>query len=280
MGLTELTGKVAFITGAAGGIGLGMATACTDAGMKVALADIDAAELERSTEALRRRDADVIAVPLDVTDMGAWDGARRRVVAELGVVQLLCNNAGVSVMGIPIYDLSPEIWRKVNAINYDAIYYGVRAFLDGMVALGSGHIVNTSSNTAVIGSYPKLTAYMGSKAAVIGFTETIRADLAPRGVGVSVLIPGEVRSRLWRTSRGVRGLPDIDTPPEDISGQSARAPGDPVKVGRMVLDAVLRNDAYIFTDAAQHDLIEQRFNEILAASRRAGEGPATILPPL
>jgi NAD(P)-dependent dehydrogenase (short-subunit alcohol dehydrogenase family) len=278
--ITELRGKVAFITGAAGGIGLGIARACVGAGMKVAMADIDAAELERSAEALGRNGGDVRAVPLDVTDLGAWEAARQRVEADLGVVQLLCNNAGVSAMGIAIEELTPDLWRNVNAVNYDAVFYGVRTFLSGMEATGSGHIVNTSSNSAAIGALPKLAVYVASKAAVIGLSEALRVDLAPRGVGVSVLIPGAVRSRLWRTSRRVRGLPDIETPPEDISGQSARAPGDPVKVGKMVLDAVLRDDPYIFTDAAQHDRIERRFEAILAASLKAGEDPATILGPL
>jgi short-subunit dehydrogenase len=110
-------------------------------------------------------------------------------------------------------------------------------------------------------------SYAATKAAVIALSEALREDLAPRGVGVSVLIPGGVRSRLWRTSRAVRGLPDTDTPPDDISGQSASAAGDPDEVGRLVVEAVRHNSAYIFTDALMLNHLEKRLANILAACR-------------
>ena len=271
----ELGNKVAFVTGAAGGIGLGIARACAHAGMKVAMADIDAAELEKSASALARSSGAVVrAFPMDVTDLAAWSATRDKVVRELGPVQLLCNNAGVSVMGLSIDEITPQLWRKVNAVNVDGVYYGIHTFLDGMRAAGGGHIVNTSSIGGALGGVPRLAAYVASKAAVIGFSEALRVDLAPDGIGVSVLIPGGVRSRLWRTSRAIRGLPDIDVPPDDISGQSARASGDPDVVGKMVIEAVRGNTAYIFTDAQQLEWIEQRHNAILAACRAAGNRAA------
>jgi len=267
----ELEGKVAFITGAAGGIGLGIARACAAAGMKVALADIDAATLKQSAAALARSGTTVRAFPFDVTDLGAWRKAREAVARELGTVQLLCNNAGVSVMGMSIDELTPEIWRKVSAVNLDAVYYGIHTFTEGMRAAGGGHIVSTSSIAGVLGALPKLSVYVATKAAVVGLSEALRVELAPDGIGVSVLIPGSVRSRLWRTSRSVRGLPDIDVPPDDISGQSARATGDPDVVGQQVLAGVRANAAYIFTDASVLDRVEQRGNAIVSACRAAGE---------
>ena len=97
----ELPGKVAFITGAAGGIGLGIAKACAAAGMKLALADIDAAALNHSVEALAATGVACVALPMDVTDQSAWSAARQTVEDRLGPVQLLCNNAGVSMNGLP-----------------------------------------------------------------------------------------------------------------------------------------------------------------------------------
>jgi NAD(P)-dependent dehydrogenase (short-subunit alcohol dehydrogenase family) len=264
----DLKGKVAFITGAASGIGLGIARAAAEAGMKVAMADIDVATLEQSADELAKTQAKVLAVPLDVADPAAWAVARDRVESELGPVQLLCNNAGVSTLGMTFDETTPEIWNRVVGINLNSVYYGIRTFLEGMRAAGGGHIVNTSSMGAALGVFPNLSAYITTKAGVIGLSETLSAEFAPQGIGVSVLLPGAIRSRLWRTSRAARGLPDIETPPEDFSGQTARAPGDPDKVGRYVLEAVRNNDLYIYTDQGQRPQHERHLQAILAGYDR------------
>ena len=265
----ELDGKVAFVTGAAGGIGLGMARAFVDAGMKVALADIDGAMLAESVADLERSGGSVLAVPLDVVDRSAWDKAARMVEAKLGPVQLLCNNAGVSTLGMPFDTIEPEVWDKVVAINLSGVYNGVRAFLAPMRAAGGGHIVNTSSIGGMLGS-PNLSPYVATKFAVVGLSEALRKEFAGDGIGVSVLCPGAVRSRLWRTSRPIRGLPDIDTPPDDLSGQSGRATGmDPYEVGMRVIEGVRSNQPYIFTHAKYKALFAERFEAILAGVDRA-----------
>jgi NAD(P)-dependent dehydrogenase (short-subunit alcohol dehydrogenase family) len=265
----ELEGKVAFVTGAAGGIGLGMARAFAEAGMKVAMADIDGALVAESASELEKTGGRVRPITLDVADRASWQDAARAVEANLGTVQLLCNNAGVSTLGMPFGTVEPEVWDKVVAINLTGVYDGIRTFLAGMRAAGGGHIVNTSSIGGMLGT-PDLSPYVATKFAVVGLSEALRSEFAEQGIGVSVLCPGGVRSRLWRTSRPIRGLPDTDTPPDDLSGQSARASGmDPYEVGLRVLDGVRSNQAHIFTHAQYRAPFTKRFEGILAAVDRA-----------
>jgi NAD(P)-dependent dehydrogenase (short-subunit alcohol dehydrogenase family) len=265
----ELERKVAFVTGAAGGIGLGMARAFVDAGMKVALADIDGALLDEVVADLEQSGGRVLAVPLDVADRSAWLEAARMVEGKLGSVQLLCNNAGVSTLGMPFDTVEPLVWDKVVAINLTGVYNGVHTFLGGMRAAGGGHIVNTSSIGGMLAS-ADLSPYVATKFAVVGLSEALRKELASAGIGVSVLCPGAVRSRLWRTSRPIRGLPDVETPPDDLSGQSGRASGmDPYEVGLRVVDGVRSNQPYIFTHAKYKVPFADRFQAILAGVDRA-----------
>jgi NAD(P)-dependent dehydrogenase (short-subunit alcohol dehydrogenase family) len=271
----DLNGKVAFVTGAAGGIGLGMARAFVEAGMKVALADIDGAVLDEAVADLEQSGGSVLAVPLDVADRAAWQNVAQVVEAKLGPVQLLCNNAGVSTLGMTFESVEPDVWDKVVAINLTGVYNGVRTFLGGMRAAGGGHIVNTSSIGGMVAS-ANLSPYVATKFAVVGLSEALRKEFASDGIGVSVLCPGAVRSRLWRTSRPIRGLPDIDTPPDDLSGQSGRASGmDPYEVGLRVVDGVRGDQPYIFTHTQYKPQFAERFQAILAGVDRAA---AFVMP--
>lgn len=266
--MDELSGKVAFITGSAGGIGLGIARACAGAGMRVVVSDVDEVTLEQSAAELKATGADVMTVPLDVTDRDGWARAARDVPAAVGPVQLLVNNAGVSTNGMLFDKIGPQLWDQVISINLTSVYNGVHYFLDGMRAAGGGHIVNTSSMGGLIG-LPGLSPYSATKAGVVALSESLRAELADHGIGVSVLCPGGVRSRLWRTSRAVRGLSDTDVPPDDISGQSATASMMPEEVGRRVLDAVLANEPYIITHPDLRDIVTQRHERLLHGFDRA-----------
>jgi NAD(P)-dependent dehydrogenase (short-subunit alcohol dehydrogenase family) len=274
--ISDLKSKVALVTGAAGGIGLGMARAFAEAGMKVAIADIDVKTLSEAAADLERLGATVLAVPLDVADLSSWKAAAEAVEARLGPVQLLCNNAGVSTLGMKFDAISPELWGKVVDINLNGVFNGVHTFLNGMRAAGGGHIVNTSSMGGMLG-VADLSPYVATKFGVVGLSEALRAEFAADGIGVSVLCPGGVRSRLWRTSRPIRGLPDVDTPPDDASGQSGRAAGmDPYEVGQRVVEAVLANELYIFTHAEFKAPLARRGEQILAAVDRAAAFTANV----
>jgi NAD(P)-dependent dehydrogenase (short-subunit alcohol dehydrogenase family) len=264
----ELLGKVAFVTGSAGGIGLGIARACAAAGMKVVVSDIDEATLEDAAAELRGIGAEVMAIPLDTTDREGWARAARQVSEVMGPVQLLVNNAGVSTLGTRVEDISPEMWDRVIAINLTGVYNGVHHFLGGMRDAGSGHIVNTSSMAGLL-PLATLLPYCATKAAVVAFSESLRYELKPTGIGVSVLCPGQVRSRLWRTSRAVRGLPDIDVPPTDGTAESAIADMLPDEVGLRVLEAVRADDLYVMTHTDAREALTKRHRRLLQAFDRA-----------
>jgi len=174
--------------------------------MKIALSDIDERTLEQSVLKLTNRGADVMAVPLDVTNRDGWARAARDVPAAMGPVQLLVNNAGVSTFGVPFDEVGPDLWDRVIAINLTGVYNGVHYFLTGMQAAGGGHIVNTSS-AAGLGGVPKAGPYSATKFAIVGLSESLRAELAESGIGVSVLCPGSVRTRLWRRRARSVGYP-------------------------------------------------------------------------
>jgi NAD(P)-dependent dehydrogenase (short-subunit alcohol dehydrogenase family) len=260
--IDALRDKVAFVTGSAGGIGLGIARACIDAGMKVALSDIDGATLEEAAAELRGGDADVVACILDVADRESWTQCAREVERALGPVHLLVNNAGVSTLGLRFDDITPAMWDRVISINLTGAFNGVRCFLGGMRAAGGGHIVNISSMGGLAGA-PSLAPYVASKFGLVGLSEALQYELADSGIGVSVVCPGQVRSRLWRTSRAVKGLPDIETPPEDFTGGSARATMTSDEVGKRVLDAVVAGEFYVMTHPEFRGVVSDRHERLL-----------------
>ena len=267
--MDQLPGKVAFVTGSAGGIGLGIARACAAAGMRIVLSDIDESRLEQSALELAHSGAEVMSFRLDVTDRKGWARAAREVPAAIGPVQLLVNNAGVSTFGMSFVEVGPELWDRVVATNLAGVYNGVRAFLAGLQAAGGGHIVNCSS-MAGLGGVPKGGPYSATKFAIVGLSESLRAEFAEFGIGVSVLCPGSVRTRLWRTSRAVRGLPDLDHPPPELQSGSADPNGmDPDEVGRRVLYAVVANEPYIITHPELRGFVVERHDALLRGFARA-----------
>jgi NAD(P)-dependent dehydrogenase (short-subunit alcohol dehydrogenase family) len=267
--MKELSGRVAFITGSAGGIGLGIARACLDQGMKVVLSDIDVETLEHTAEELKRDGADVLALPLDVTNRDEWASAAENVSRQRGPVQLLVNNAGVSTNGLRFGEVTPAIWDSVMAINLTSVYNGVHFFADGMRSAGEGHIVNTASIAGLKG-LARLSPYSATKAAIVALSESLQTELAKENIGVSVLCPGPVQSRLWRTSRPIKGLADTDIPPQDLTAQSALPTSmDPYEVGQRVLDGVLRNDLYIFTHPEFREYVTERTQRMNQAFDRA-----------
>jgi NAD(P)-dependent dehydrogenase (short-subunit alcohol dehydrogenase family) len=251
---------VAFVTGSAGGIGLGIARACAEEGMRVVLADIDDAALESAAADLRELGSEPMTLRLDVTDRDGWSAAVDRVRAGMGRVQLLVNNAGVSISGTSFEEIGPEMWDRVIAINLTGVYNGIHAFVDDLRP--GGHIVNTASLAGLMPA-PGVSPYVASKFGVVGYTEALRIDLAAWDIGVSVLCPGLVRTRLWRTSRTVRGLPDTDVPPDDLSARTALADMLPDEVGRRVIDGIRADEPYIITHpGVRSALIERHEREL------------------
>ncbi|MEE8580807.1 MAG: SDR family NAD(P)-dependent oxidoreductase [Myxococcota bacterium] len=278
--MKELEDRVAVITGGASGIGEALVRACGEAGMHCVVADVEADAAERVAGAAREQGRRALAVQVDVSKPDSVEALAERCYDEFGACHLLCNNAGVLVMG-PLQESSARDWDWLLDVNLRGITYGTEAFLPRMLAQqGECHIVNTASLSGLV-ALPGVGIYTTTKFAVVGFSEVLRLDLAGSGIGVSVLCPGGVTTRIMESRRNRPDAPD----PSTISSQALRraaAAGDapenemiePDAVARAVLEGVRENAAYIITHPQHRGLVERRFQSLLAAYDRAAERTA------
>jgi NAD(P)-dependent dehydrogenase (short-subunit alcohol dehydrogenase family) len=274
--MTDVTGRTAFITGGANGIGLGIARAFARAGVNLALADVDAAALERAKAELQA-ETKVETVVLDVRDRDAFARAADAVERELGPVSLLFNNAGIAGAA-PALHLTYELWDWAIGINLHGVINGVQTFLPRIAERGAGgHIVNTASG-AGLAATPSGVLYTTAKFAVVGMSETLRLELAPTGIGVSVLCPGPVATDILARTAEVQpdtGRPLTDEQRKDRADRIALATRilkegvSPERVGEMVLEAVLGDRLYIHTDRIMAPAIEARTQALLDAMPEA-----------
>ncbi len=207
--MTRISGKTAFITGAASGIGLAISKVLARSGANVMLADIEAAALQSAREEVRKYsvekgaegDVEVGSVVVDVTDRESMADALETVKAAFGSVELLFNNAGVNAAGA-LDEVSYEDWDWVLGVNLGGVINGVATFLPELKRHGSeAHMVNTASVGGLVGMRG-LGVYNASKFAVVGLSEALRADMESYGVGVSVLCPGVVEPA-WPPANGI-----------------------------------------------------------------------------
>lgn len=248
----QLDGKVAFITGGGGGIGAGIGEALIEQGMKVVLADID---LDHAQEEANRLGANAVAVQLDVTSLDSWAAAKAAAERHFGTIDVLCNNAGISMPRQPLDQVSPERFARVMAINVTGVFNGIHLFAPEMKRRRSGHIVNTASMNGLL-PFATFAAYSASKFAVAGLSEALRDELAPFEVGVSILYPGLTRSRM---SEG-------DLASGDISAETLKkGMMEPIWLGRAVARAVEQNQLHIITHPLYKAVLAGRFQEILDA---------------
>jgi NAD(P)-dependent dehydrogenase (short-subunit alcohol dehydrogenase family) len=260
----ELAGATAVITGGGSGIGRGIAHALADEGVQIVVADIEADAAASVADELRDRGVRTLAVRSDVADAASLQALAERAYAEFRQVQILCNNAGV-FMSAPLAGTSPEDWAWMIAVNLMGVVNGVRAFLPRLQAQGGeSQSVNTGS---ISGLYPTLNqgAYAATKYAVVGYSERLRAELAADGIGVSVLCPSGVRTRLVESRRNRHeafGGP-VQSAPRAQSGGEGSQVMDPLAVGRLVVQGIRDNRLYIHTHLNVRGWIEQRFAQIL-----------------
>ncbi|OHV06208.1 SDR family NAD(P)-dependent oxidoreductase [Mycobacterium talmoniae] len=257
-------GEAAFVTGAASGIGLGIARALVAAQAKVALADIDGPRLADVATELSEAGGAVTTVELDVSDADGWEAAADRAEGALGPISILCNNAGVNGGGA-IDDTPFAVWRWVQRINVDAQFLGVSAFLPRFKRRGGrAHIMNTASMAGLV---PMATvgAYVASKFASVGFTLVLREELRGTDVGVSLLCPGTVASRLSRTAEeGQAKLLGREPNAAVIEQNGAlQAQGaDPDRVGEQVVQAMQDRQFLIVTHRDWESLVIGLHREI------------------
>jgi NAD(P)-dependent dehydrogenase (short-subunit alcohol dehydrogenase family) len=270
--MQDLKGKVAFITGGASGIGLGIAQALAADGMKVVLADLREDHLDTALADFRERGQaqQVHGIRLDVTDRAAFAAAADEAERVFGRVHLLCNNAGVGIEG-PFREIGYSDWDFGLAVNLGGVINGLTTFLPRIRAHGEGgHVVNTASLAPFTVMPPHLAIYVTAKAAVVALSEAIRGELGAQGIGVTVLCPGPVKSSIHELSRNRPARFPTSQAFEQAAeklGQREISPlwMDPAQVGTMVRDAVLENRLYVITHGEWRPLVQARNEAILAA---------------
>jgi NAD(P)-dependent dehydrogenase (short-subunit alcohol dehydrogenase family) len=269
--MDSFSGRVAVVTGAGSGIGLGMARTFARAGMSVVLCDIRKDAVEEACAEVRKITANMnmraMALELDVADGKAMESAAAQIENEFGRIDILCSNAGVLVYPKPVLDVTEDEWDWLIGVNLRGVINGARAFVPRIRKHGQGgHIVNTSS----IGGFQvakgrNTAAYATTKFAVVAFSDGMRNDLEGTGIGVSVLAPSAVNTNIYHAPRhkpgrfgGPEGGPDR-TPQELKDGLQ------PDQVGRRALAAIRDNEFYIFTHMSTQDRLLARHKAIIDA---------------
>ena len=267
----EPQGKVAVVTGAAGGIGLGMARAFADAGMKVVIADIEADRLASSADALRQQGFDALGVPTDVTQLSSVQQLAEATMDTYGRVDVLCNNAGVAMFST-IAETTIQDWEWTVAINLWGPIYGTKTFLPLIQRNNeAGHINSTASISGLIAG-GTVAPYNVTKHGVVALMATLerefRSAKAPHRA--SVLCPGPIKTGIGRNSvrrrhASAAAIAAADTPADALDRATGSAPGqklgdklgnaltsgmDPDQVGRIVLEGMLSDRFWIFTHKA------------------------------
>ena len=272
--MEDVRGKVAVVTGAASGIGRGMAESFGAAGMKLVLADVDADRLASVAQELEKTGAEVLPVKTDVSRQVEVDELARRALDAFGAVHVVCNNAGVAHGGVPTWESTLHDWEWIVGVNLMGVVHGVRTFTPLLLEQGEGHIVNTASMAGLI-SAPFMATYNVSKHAVVTLSETLYADLqltGNTGVGVSVLCPGWVQTRIHESARNRPGtvegagheLTEIEKLLMETVGGLIAEGLNPLQVAGLVLDAVQANRFYILTHPEWKPMIADRLDRIMA----------------
>jgi len=266
--MQDLSGKTAIVTGAASGIGLGIATALAESGANVVMADIQKDAVEQAAHRLSGTNKRVMPVRIDVTLEQSVVDALAEAEREFGKLHIACNNAGVPMHGTKVVDVPPGDWQFVMGVNIWGIIHGIRHFVPAILRHGEeGHVVNTAS---VAGFQNRRGTNQGpysmSKYAALSLSEALAHELDGTKVGVSVLCPGPINTNI---ARGARNRPDHMGGPQSrpsdeavLAERLATQGLDPRRVGERVVDAIRTNTFYAFVGAVPADVIRTRHRHI------------------
>lgn len=270
--MQDLEGKSAFITGGASGIGFAMAQAFLREGMNVVIVDVDAEALAAAERELAGSNAKVVAMQLDVTDRDQFADVVARAEQAVGNLHVVCNNAGV-YRGGTMDAVTYEDWDWVMGVNVGGVINGVQTLVERVKAHGEGgHIVNTASMAGIMTS-AGLGVYNTSKFAVVGLSEALRTDLEPHGIGVSVLCPGMVRTRILESERTRPDRFDVN---DDDAVSAAEAHSevmnmamntgiDASEVADLVVAGIKTNQLYLFPHPELKEAAQQRQAAVIDA---------------
>ncbi|WP_409433562.1 SDR family NAD(P)-dependent oxidoreductase [Litorimonas sp. RW-G-Af-16] len=265
--MTEVSNKVAFVTGAASGIGLALVKSLLSRGCKVMMADINRAALEQAQRDVGH-EGQTATVICDVADADSVKAAAQATLDTFGKVHLVFNNAGVSLAGRP-GQISLKDWRWITDINVLGIVYGCETFIPLIMSHGEGgHITNTASmagHVASIGMGP----YFATKFAAVGYSEALFQELAPAGIGVSCLCPTWVKSNIHNTSDQ---SPDAAKTRDQFKASKAYEAVkalvengmDAERYAELAMSAIAANRLHVFNDPDARDLLVARQTQLLA----------------
>ncbi len=281
--MKEFTGKVAVVTGAASGIGRALAERFAAEGMKVVLADIERGALARAETEMKAGGATVLAVPTDVSRAADVEALAAKTIDAFGAVHVLCNNAGVSPVMGPSWELTEADWQWVLGVNLWGVLHGIRVFVPIMLRQdGEGHVVNTASLAGLL-SLPWGTTYCVAKHGVVTLSESLHRELAAVGskLKVSVLCPGWVKTQLMDADRNrpaaLRSQPGPPTAAPQVAAmeqavrQLIATATEPAEIADGVLNAIREERFYILPHPEGKEAVRVRMEEII---EERNPGPA------
>ena len=267
--MQNLEGKTAVVTGAASGIGLGLARNFAKYGMAVAISDLPGDRLDEALENVRALGGKAIAVPADVSDRTEVRKLADAALREFGAVHVACNNAGVTIHGKTVWEVTPQEWDWITAVNLHGVMYGIETFLPIIQSQGGeGHIVNTASIAGFqVGARRRSGAYAATKFAVVALTESLWNDLHDTPIGVSVLAPAAVRTSIYMSNEvrlerfgGPYATADLNPLQKELALGL-----EPDLVGDRVVRAIKNRELYIFTHMQTKEWLLARHKRIIDA---------------
>jgi len=276
----KFEGRTAVISGGAEGIGLSIAKALGEQKMNIVLADIDEKNLLKSTAELESLGIPVLAALLDVADEMQWKSVAEKAVERFGKVHMVVNNAGVGGDSGPIENQETEGWQWALGVNLMGVVYGAKVMTPLIKGHGEGGWILNVASMAGMGGVPYSGVYTASKAAVVALSESWAAELKDKRIGVSVLCPAFVQTRIYDSERN---RPDkyksenyqIENE-SSFSKQTKQMVKDGIDVsivGKRVVEAINHGELYIFTHPNYRQVNQQRFNGIDEAFARSAQSP-------
>jgi len=277
--MDQVAGKVAFITGAASGMGLGMARAFSQAGMKVVIADLKREAIDRAIGQFPAGNAGVAGVVLDVADREGYVRAADEAERTFGRIHVLVNNAGVGIIG-SLLEATYADWDWGLSVNLGGVVNGIQTVVPRIRAHGEGgHVVTTASMSGIF-SASTAGIYTTAKYAVVGLMESLRTELEPLGIGVSAFCPGLVNTNIGDTEAH-RPAAFRESSYGKSAGERAGFMREhimphgmpPIEVGERVLRGIQNNDMWILTHPEYKAGAQERFEAILESFPIEGPPP-------